>query len=107
MSLSFVYLYVIQAFYEFVFGKYGITCGFGIFKTLPRELVPIDDPLTLAGVGVEGTVAIEECDECPAPLTYIDDSVEDVLRAGKFLLMKVRYVLACFNNVIIVNSYMH
>jgi len=75
MSLSFVYLYVIQALYEFVFGKYGITCGFGIFKTLPRELVPIDDTLTLADVGVEGTVAIEECDECPAPLTYIDDSV--------------------------------
>jgi len=75
MSLSFVYLFVIQALYEFVFGKYGITCGFGIFKTLPRELVPIDDTLTLADVGVEGTVAIEECDECPAPLTYIDDSV--------------------------------
>lgn len=30
---------------------------------------------SLADVGVEGTVAIEECDECPAPLTYIDDSV--------------------------------
>jgi len=32
---------------------------------------------------------------------------EDVLRAGKFLLMKVGYVLACLNYVAIVDSYIN
>ena len=61
---------ILQVLYEFVFAKYGITAAFGIFKTLPRELVPIEDQL-IGQAGIQGTLAVEESGMCPEPLAYI------------------------------------
>ncbi len=68
---------------------YGCDDTFGIYKTVPRELIPIDDNLTMVQAGVEGVLAVEENNECPDVLASL--AAEEVGSNG--IVTQLRYVL--------------
>jgi len=52
--------------------KFALDTPFGIFKQVPRQALKFDDPSkigSLVGVGL----AVEECDTCPDPMTYLKE----------------------------------
>ena len=88
------YSSVTQALYEFVFAQSAIDGPFGIYHTFPRRLVSITGS-TIEAEQLLGTVAKEEDESSPDPLTYIDDTDFPVPPSEVMLLCVVAWQLVC------------